>query len=642
VHVTHFWVDRQAQDSVLEDLGTLDGGRSDLRIYGLYQVRFQILNSSADDVVVHPELRYGAKGSTTLALVPSNRPELDVPFYVADDEGRGNRIRIEPIAASDLVLAGSGDPDATAVAGEFVAGPNPAQALPLPAHSYTEVVFAVRVTGDTAFDSSWRLSLALGMSLASAVDAVVQLGPAPKASPSSTGTSGTLQAPPISKYRLAQPALAPTITAGTNVSPHQSSTLTEDNCARCHRSHTAKGFALVPTAFSPISTLCLQCHNGTGASSNTQAQYTAVAALPNNAATGSYYSHPATTASSHVLISRASEDPIQPAPEFAGVLNRHSECSDCHQPHNSSSALGIQTAAGWTAGGAIAGTSGVAVVNGAANTSPTYALVNKTTYEYQLCFKCHSGYTTLPAQNALHPAWWALDKAIEFNPANLSFHPVEAKGTNANFIRTGTVGVMDRNLAGTSNFKVWTFTSNSTIRCENCHGSSMQAPVPANAGSQADNHASVNRGILLKPYRDRLLKPANQNYSEGEFALCFMCHANEPFANTDSNLKNTSNFRFHGLHVIGIPDKGTYGTGDIDSDGAGQGNALCAECHYRMHGSTYVGNAGAAPNKGLVNFAPNVQPNPANGVLSITLRSGNTAGTCTLRCHGQTHNAYSY
>jgi hypothetical protein len=164
--------------------------------------------------------------------------------------------------------------------------------------------------------------------------------------------------------------------------------------------------------------------------------------------------------------------------------------------------------------------------------------------------------------------------------------------------------------------------------------------VPANAGAASDTHASVNRGILLKAYRDRLLKPSGQAYSEAEFALCFMCHTNTPFLAPSSTLQGTSNFRYHGYHTRGIATTGNYGTGDIDSDGAGAGNALCAECHFQMHGSTYPGNTGTTQNGRLVNFAPDVQP--LNGVLSYTPRVGNTAGRCTLMCHTKEHDNLAY
>ena len=52
--------------------------------------------------------------------------------------------------------------------------------------------------------------------------------------------------------------------------------------------------------------------------------------------------------------------------EFGGVSNRHSECSDCHNPHQATevaSADSTQTSTGWDATRRLAGVSGVSVVN---------------------------------------------------------------------------------------------------------------------------------------------------------------------------------------------------------------------------------------------------------------------------------------
>ena len=62
---------------------------------------------------------------------------------------------------------------------------------------------------------------------------------------------------------------------------------------------------------------------------------------------------------------------------------------------------------------------------------------------------------------------------------------------------------------------------------------------------------------------------------------------------------------------------------DIDTPGAGQGNATCAECHFRTHG-TALADGRPEPEKGLVNFAPNVQP--LNGALERDRRTAGAPG----------------
>jgi len=347
------------------------------------------------------------------------------------------------------------------------------------------------------------------------------------------------------------------------------------------------------------------------------------------------------------------------------VSNRHSECADCHNSHQATATAArdsAQNADGWDASRRLAGVSGVSVVNGAADSAPTYKFLsgadtnvvpaNAVTREYQLCFKCHSGFTTLTSNAGLTPSKFALDKGVEFNPANTSFHPVEAPGKNA-------TDKMAASLAGTSPYKMWNFTIGSTIRCLNCHASgttpdTTPAPLPQ-PGSVLAPHASSNRGLLLKNYKDRVLKPEadvvvggvvvdKAAYSAGDFALCYVCHAEAPFAPNGS--ATATNFKLHSLHlnqIIGKRSGITAGT-DIDKPGDGVGNAVCAECHFRLHSTTNkVGSQTLTgdPTNGshLVNFAPNVAP---NGTTLSWESTGTGSGSCTLTCHGQPHDKAPY
>jgi hypothetical protein len=195
---------------------------------------------------------------------------------------------------------------------------------------------------------------------------------------------------------------------------------------------------------------------------------------------------------------------------------------------------------------------------------------------------------------------------------------------------------MTANLAGTAPGKLWTFTTASTVRCVNCHATSALDNPAADA--QMDTHASVNRGILLRNYRDRTLKTAGAVYAPADFALCYLCHAEGPMVSTGGSTRTDTYFRWHGRHVAAIGGNGSGGT-DIDVAGAGQGNAVCAECHFRLHGSSFPVN-GQTPASRLVNFAPNVLP--YNGNLQFVVRTPTTLGSCTLTCHGKEHNALSY
>ncbi|MHB1801123.1 MAG: hypothetical protein ACYCU5_05560 [Actinomycetes bacterium] len=345
-----------------------------------------------------------------------------------------------------------------------------------------------------------------------------------------------------------------------------------------------------------------------------------------DATTREYYRHDSLVTTSHT---RAALN------EFGGVSNRHSECGDCHDAHTANAMDSAQTTTGWTASGRLANISGVSVVNGAAGSAPAYVflngITNMITFEYQLCFKCHSKFTVLPSNTGFTPSKYLLDKGVELNPNNASYHPVEAPGKN-------TTAKMAASLAGTSPYKQWSFTTGSTIRCSNCHASSGRYNVatPPSAGADLPPHASQYRGILLQSYRDRVLKDSTEAYKDADFALCFTCHANSPFATEGSTA--ATNFSLHGLHVSGLGGEGSGGT-DIDTPGAGVGNAICAECHFRLHSTTYKAGTQSIPGSRLVSFAPNVQPD--GGTLSWT--PGATGhGSCTLTCHGYRHHSKGY
>ena len=113
--------------------------------------------------------------------------------------------------------------------------------------------------------------------------------------------------------------------------------------------------------------------------------------------------------------------------------------------------------------------SGIQVANGAGGTVPAYGFVTEATREYEICFKCHSSWTTQPAGQS--------NLAVKFNANNLSYHPVEAAGKN-----TG--------IKALSFVNGWTDTK--LMYCSDCHTSdttTVRGP-----------HGSANRYILKKPY----------------------------------------------------------------------------------------------------------------------------------------------
>jgi predicted CXXCH cytochrome family protein len=462
----------------------------------------------------------------------------------------------------------------------------------------------------------------------------------PPATTTSTPPVTTTSAPPV------------TTPPATTTGIHGPYSISSAQCGTCHRAHTAKAKNLLKVgttgSLGSQSTLCLGCHDGAGASPVVKMQYDLVRPA-NNATTREYYSHDATAVTPPVTAHTLSGEN-----EFGDKLNRHSECADCHNSHQATATAArdsAQTASGWDPSRRLAGVSGVSVVNGAAGAAPAYtfrtgttdSVIDPITLEYQLCFKCHSGFTTLPPPIANKASKDYLDKAVEFNPANSSFHPVEAAGKN-------TTAAMAASLKGASTYKLWNFETTSTIRCLNCHASSATAgsPLPQ-PGTALAPHTSSNRGILIRNYKDRVLKPKSGTdaaYSAGDFALCYVCHGQAPFApgaSSDPQASLQTNFSYHSKHVSGIAGEGSVGT-DIDTPSDGGGNAICAECHFRLHSTTNKVGAQTLtgdPTTGsrLVNFAPNVTA--SGGVISWT-STGTGSGSCTLTCHGKRHNGYDY
>ena len=646
-----------------------------------FRVRFQMHNAGTDPITSTPQLEYRPDGASGFALVPEN-PQLGVPFYVGREWvpslGPGGGTNQGPlgevIAVGDLKMPSQ---VGQAAVGHHSMGANPDAPITLPAASYTEQEFTVRLTIDTHYLTGYELRITDGVTaLAGTQVARIVLGPPPlelsagqrqglRVGGPTTKSAGVayplLSAPTIAagtsaaavpagdpantpRYALAAGSVAPTtVVAVTSAAAGStdSHNIASAQCSACHRGHAALGPNLLVKASQ--SAVCFACHDGMGATANVKAQY-ALTRPVNNPAAREYYSHDAVTPAASTKHTQSQLD------EFGGLSNRHSECADCHNSHRAGVADSTQTTTGWDVPipspsatpppGRLTGVSGVSVVNGAAGSAPTYTFLNGVTdvvtREYQLCFKCHSGSTTLTSNAGLKPSQYALDKGVELNPNNPSFHPVEAAGTNQ-------TTKMAASLAGPSPYKLWNFTTASTVRCVNCHASSatpgVTPPLPPLPlpGSSLAPHTSSNRGILLSNYRDRVLASTNAAYNDGDFALCYTCHSNTPFA-TDGGGTDRTNFFLHGYHTAKLSGMGSSNT-DIDTPGAGGGNAICAECHFRLHSTTNKVGAQAVSGSRLVNFAPNVQP--YNGVISWTPGTVGR-GSCTLTCHGVPHSPRSY
>lgn len=671
VPVGHHMVAQIGSSDFLATYLAVDAPVTSASQFQTFRVRFQVGNAETTPVTANPQLEYRALGAADFVVVP-DKPTPGVAFRAGREwvpnAGAGGGTQQGPlgadIAVADLRMASEFGATAEAAIGHRSMGVNPDQPIILAPDSYTEQEFTVGLTIDAKYLTGYELRITdAGTEMAGTSIATITLGSAPllwlspnqrqgltvvdpaarnaagatfplldaptPAADQTSDTPAAVSPPSAAAYPLASGALSPAV-VGVDIPVGESSN-THSQCAACHRGHTSQGLDL--TKESMQSTLCFSCHDSAGVAAGTGAKdvKSQYALLPqaNNPENREYYSH----------------DAISSTPS----TTRPSGCADCHNSHEAEGTDSTQASdgTGWTASGRLAGVSGVSVVNGGPGTEPTYTpldgVQDVVTREYQLCFKCHSGATTLTSNAGLKPSQYALDKGVELNPANPSFHPVEAAGKN-------DTAKMTDSLVGTSPYKRWNFNTASTVRCLNCHaGGAPEPPAPPvlPPGSSLAPHASSNRGILLENYLDRELKPrtdtstAKAAYSAGDFALCYVCHAEAPFANKSDpadGSSNATNFKLHGLHLTGLAGKGTGGT-EIDTAGDGQGNATCAECHFRIHSTTNKVGPQEIPGSRLVNFAPNVQGSGG----AISWAPGSTgSGSCALTCHGYEHKGNGY
>ena len=668
----------------------VDASVLDASQFQTFRVRFKFHNDGTAPLTVTPRLEYRTKGVGTYAVAPDT-PKVGVPFHV-DREwvpslglagGTMQSELGEDIAVGDFRTGNQGG--GLAVAGHHSMGANPDRPITLPPGSYTEQEFTVTLSIDAKYLTGYELRITdAGTALTGTQVATIRLGAPPAVvlspdqhqgvavvDPTPASSSAGAAYPLLSAQSVAAnttavsavyrpntqtyPLTATALSAATYATEiHGNDSLVPDQCATCHSGHTAQAPNLLVKSGSN-GDVCFMCHDGTAAKPDVWDQYyPSTAPTANDPSKREYYSHDAVAATPLVKHTRSGLD------EFGGVSNRHSECSDCHNSHKARATDGSQAldGTGWEASGRLAGVSGVTVENGGPGVAPKYTFlsgvndpgdeadpvtnINPITLEYQLCFKCHSGFTKLPSNDPNYPSRDALDKGVEFNPANASFHPIEAPGKN------DTTKMTD-SLHAPSPYKLWNFNVGSTIRCLNCHATSTTPGPPPDIaladlplpGSSLAPHTSVNRGILLRNYQDRVLKATGALYSAGDFALCYVCHGDEPFRNPGSS--TATNFNLHGEHLNGekMLTAGAVDPGlGIDTAGAGQGLAICAECHFRIHSTTNkVGEPGGSR---LVNFAPNVLPLVVGGTPSWIPGSTTGSGTCALTCHGKTHDPYPY
>jgi hypothetical protein len=261
------------------------------------------------------------------------------------------------------------------------------------------------------------------------------------------------------------------------------------------------------------------------------------------------------------------------------ITNRHVECVDCHNPH----AANNRIASAPNVSGRLDKVSGMA---------SDRAAVNPASYEYEICFKCHA---ELVQRVPFIPRVISNTNTQEtFSVVNPSYHPVIGMGKNPNVPSIP------------SSFEP-ALTASSIIYCSDCHSDDSGSKGP---------HGSTFAPILREQYETADNTPESyQNY-----ALCYRCH-NQSSILSDASFgkKISTNKGGHSGHLAA--------------------GATCSVCHD-AHGIADDGLSGSHTH--LINFDTRYVSPAAGNTNPVFTDTGTFSGSCTLVCHGITHNNESY
>jgi predicted CXXCH cytochrome family protein len=352
------------------------------------------------------------------------------------------------------------------------------------------------------------------------------------------------------------PAPAPSASAKSSQVSIKTASVAANGCANCHVPHAAGGKQRLLKNAVPEQN-CLPCHSGgKAATKNVAADFRKISAHP---------------------ISQESKSHA-PGENMVNPATRHVTCSDCHNPHATTSGPASRTA---TSGSLI----GVRGVNASG------ALMANVEKDYELCFRCHADSQARgPAR--VRRQFSETNTRLEFLTTAASFHPVEAPGKNHNV---------------PSLISPWT--TSSVMSCLDCHNSDQN---PANGGAGANGpHGSIYTPLLER----QLVLTDFGPESPGNYALCYKCHDRQSILNDRSfrALNALGQDRGHRFHVV-------------------EQRAACTTCHD---------SHGVKDQERLVNFNRDYVTPGSNGRLEFSTL-GTFGGTCSLTCHGADHNDKSY
>ena len=223
------------------------------------------------------------------------------------------------------------------------------------------------------------------------------------------------------------------------------------------------------------------------------------------------------------------------------------------------------------------------------------AEVNRATYEYEVCFKCHSDNT--PDFNYVPRVIDVTNTRLAFDPSNSSYHPVISSGRNLNVPSIPSSFEPD-------------MTASTMIYCSSCHAD--------DEGGSNGPHGSQFRPLLRERYETADYTPESfENY-----ALCYRCHDRNSILRDVSfqpRFQRAGSGGGHSGHLAaGIP---------------------CSACHDPHGVNDTAGGTGMIRESftHLINFDTRIV-SPAPGAVHPAFRdTGTFSGSCALCCHGVLH-----
>jgi len=294
-------------------------------------------------------------------------------------------------------------------------------------------------------------------------------------------------------------------------------TVAENACASCHRAHAAPQAQRLLKAVNQRE-LCFQCHGTSPVAAKNLATVFAKTRT-----------HPLETSTSTVLHDYVE---VNSSPTNFSGARRHVVCSDCHNPHGAANAgspgtgLHAVRTNTITSASVLAGASGVEPATWPAAlarsgsfpmTSPAqtgYSVSPSAAREYQICFKCHTSYAYGTSPPASPSGGSQTDAASEFNPGNLSYHPV--------------IGAPHLRVPATNMLAPWDQTTSTTrMYCSDCHGNNEATSATVPQGP----HGSANPYVLR--YSNATWSTTAPTLNTGA-GFCFNCHSTATIKSTNS------------------------------------------------------------------------------------------------------------